>query len=81
MRNPLPTAVEKATVSSPLVGVIPCDGLTGLATEALYVVTLRVTVTSENGRAVTEARTGTEVPFKVQEAVFGTVTVAFALST
>jgi hypothetical protein len=33
--NPALTAVEKAIVSSPLVGVIPCDGLTGFATEAL----------------------------------------------
>jgi hypothetical protein len=53
MRKPLDLAVEKATVSSPVLGVIPYDGLTALATEALYVVTLSVTVRSENGRAST----------------------------
>lgn len=53
MRKPFDLAVEKATESSPVFGVIPYDGLTALATEALYVVTLSVTVRSENGRAST----------------------------
>lgn len=79
--NPALTAVEKAIVSSPLVGVIPCDGLTGFATEALQVVTLRVIVISPNGRAETVTLIGTEVPFNVQEAVLGALTVAFTAST
>lgn len=43
--------------------------------------TLRVSVISPNGRSATLALTGTEVPFNVQVAVFGTVTVAFTAST
>lgn len=43
--------------------------------------TLRVSVISPNGRAETVAFTGTEVPFNVQVAVFGTLTVAFTEST
>jgi hypothetical protein len=35
MRKPFDLAVEKATVSSPVLGVIPYDGLTAFATEAL----------------------------------------------
>lgn len=81
MRKPFDLAVESATVSSPVLGTIPYDGLTAFATEALQVVTLSVTVRSENGRASTYTFTGTEVPFNVHITLFGTVTVAYVAST
>lgn len=43
--------------------------------------TLRVIVISPNGRAETVTLIGTEVPFNVQEAVLGALTVAFTAST
>ena len=80
-RNPEPTVVEKAILLDPAVGVTPLDGLTALALEALYDVTVSSTDTSVNGKALTVTFIGMDVPFNVHVAEVGTLIFALVLVT